>query len=35
MKYIEYDDNLRASYSLATEEYIMTNPEFTDEYFML
>jgi lipoate-protein ligase A len=34
MKYIEFDNQLRASYSFALEEYIMTQPKFTDEYFI-
>ncbi|MFQ3579786.1 MAG: lipoate--protein ligase [Bacteroidales bacterium] len=34
MKYIEFDNYLRASFSFALEEYIMTNPEFDDEYFL-
>jgi lipoate-protein ligase A len=34
MKYIEFDNHLRASYSFAAEEFIMKNAEFDDEYFM-
>ena len=34
MKYIEFDNQLKASYSFALEEYIMTNPRFTEEYFI-
>ena len=34
MKYIEFDNQLKASYSFALEEYIMTHQQFTDEYFM-
>ena len=34
MKYIEFDNRLRSSYSFALEEYIMRNPEFDDEYFL-
>lgn len=34
MKFIEFDNYLRSSYSFAVEEYIMKNPEFKDEYFM-
>ncbi|MDR2009703.1 MAG: lipoate--protein ligase [Bacteroidales bacterium] len=34
MKYIEFDNHLRSSYSFALEEYIMTSPDFPDEYFL-
>ena len=34
MKYIKLDNQLRASYSFALEEYIMTQPKFKDEYFI-
>jgi len=34
MKYIEFDNSLRSSYSFAVEEYIMKNPKFEEEYFM-
>ncbi|PLW98779.1 MAG: lipoate--protein ligase [Marinilabiliales bacterium] len=34
MKYLEFENYLRASYSFAVEEYIMRSPKFTDEYFM-
>lgn len=34
MKFIEFDNYLRASYSFAVEEYIMKNAKFDDEYFM-
>lgn len=34
MKYLEFDNYMRASYSFAAEEYIMKSPKFKDEYFM-
>lgn len=34
MKYIDIDNNLRASYSFAVEEYIIKNELFTDDYFL-
>ena len=34
MKYIEFDNQLKATYSFALEEYIMTQAKFADEYFM-
>lgn len=34
MKYIEFNNKMRASFSFALEEYLMTNPEFKDEYFL-
>jgi lipoate-protein ligase A len=34
MKYIEFDNQLKASYSFGLEEYIMTQPKFKDEYFI-
>ncbi len=34
MKYIEFDNHMRASHAFAVEEYIMKNPDFKDEYFM-
>ena len=35
MTFIDFNDNNRASYGLAVEEYVMTNPLFKDEYFLL
>ena len=34
MKFLKFDNHLRASYSFAVEEYIMKNASFKDEYFM-
>jgi lipoate-protein ligase A len=34
MKYIEFDNQLKASYSFALEEYLMSQSKFLDEYFM-
>lgn len=34
MKFLEFDNHLRASYSFAAEEYIMKSPEFNDDYFL-
>ncbi|MDD3685552.1 MAG: lipoate--protein ligase [Bacteroidales bacterium] len=34
MKFIALDNQMRSSLAFATEEYIMKNPDFKDEYFM-
>lgn len=34
MKFIEFDNFLRSSYSFALEEFIMKNTDFDDEYFL-
>ncbi|MDL2262040.1 lipoate--protein ligase [Bacteroidales bacterium OttesenSCG-928-I21] len=34
MKYIEFDNHLRSSFSFALEEYIMSSDSFDDEYFL-
>lgn len=34
MKFIDLDNQMRSSLAFATEEYIMKNPDFKDEYFM-
>lgn len=34
MKFIDFKNHLRASYSFAVEEYIMKNAKFDDEYFL-
>lgn len=35
MKLLLFDHFMRASYCFAVEEYILTNPKFNDEYFLL
>jgi lipoate-protein ligase A len=34
MKFIKFDNEMRASYSFALEELIMTSPQLTEEYFL-
>jgi lipoate-protein ligase A len=34
MKFIKFDNEMRASYSFALEELIMTSPQFAEEYFL-